>query len=206
MNQTIRVIIATILVALNFINLASAENQKFNLRLKNDENFNYVLMCNKICGAAHYNMKMKFIVATYLFCLFGLALSMRTFNCDRAGVILLGGGRAGVVSDYFPGFLKNHLDAPWGLLALICVDSGRRSSMTPHSPLLRPNWPSLTRPGLCWLRVLFRTFRAVYKDLQRDPETCSERSERSEQRSEPTQLKRTLQGPYKELTNPSKFP
>ena len=27
-------------------------------KIKNDENFNYVLMCNKICGGAHYKMKM----------------------------------------------------------------------------------------------------------------------------------------------------
>ena len=26
--------------------------------------FDYVLICNKICGAAHYNMQMKFIVET----------------------------------------------------------------------------------------------------------------------------------------------
>ena len=29
---------------------------------KNDENFNYVLMCNKICGGAHYKMKMIVVV------------------------------------------------------------------------------------------------------------------------------------------------
>jgi cytochrome c oxidase subunit II len=28
----------------------------------NDPNFNYVLVCNKICGAAHYNMQMDIIV------------------------------------------------------------------------------------------------------------------------------------------------
>lgn len=27
-----------------------------------NENFNYVLLCNKICGAAHYNMQMDIIV------------------------------------------------------------------------------------------------------------------------------------------------
>ncbi len=27
-----------------------------------DEDFNYYLLCNKICGAAHYNMKMEIIV------------------------------------------------------------------------------------------------------------------------------------------------
>ena len=29
-----------------------------------DENFEYVMLCNKICGAAHYNMQMKVIVET----------------------------------------------------------------------------------------------------------------------------------------------
>ncbi len=29
---------------------------------KNDENFNYVLMCNKICGSSHYKMKMTVVV------------------------------------------------------------------------------------------------------------------------------------------------
>ena len=28
----------------------------------NNQDFNYVLMCNKICGAAHYNMQMDVIV------------------------------------------------------------------------------------------------------------------------------------------------
>jgi cytochrome c oxidase subunit 2 len=27
-------------------------------KIKGDENFNYILMCNKICGGAHYKMKM----------------------------------------------------------------------------------------------------------------------------------------------------
>ena len=30
----------------------------------NDESFEYVMLCNKICGAAHYNMQMKVIVET----------------------------------------------------------------------------------------------------------------------------------------------
>lgn len=30
--------------------------------IKEDENFNYVLMCNKICGGAHYKMKMMVVV------------------------------------------------------------------------------------------------------------------------------------------------
>ena len=28
----------------------------------NNEEFDYVLLCNKVCGAAHYNMKMKVVV------------------------------------------------------------------------------------------------------------------------------------------------
>jgi cytochrome c oxidase subunit 2 len=28
------------------------------------ENFDYVLLCNKICGVAHYNMKMKVVVVS----------------------------------------------------------------------------------------------------------------------------------------------
>jgi cytochrome c oxidase subunit 2 len=30
----------------------------------NDQDFNYILMCNKVCGAAHYNMQMDVIVDT----------------------------------------------------------------------------------------------------------------------------------------------
>lgn len=30
--------------------------------IMNDENFNYVIMCNKICGSAHYKMKMMVVV------------------------------------------------------------------------------------------------------------------------------------------------
>ena len=29
-----------------------------------DENFDYVLMCNKICGASHYNMQRKVVVVS----------------------------------------------------------------------------------------------------------------------------------------------
>jgi len=29
-----------------------------------DEEFNYVLLCNKVCGSAHYNMQMTIIVET----------------------------------------------------------------------------------------------------------------------------------------------
>ena len=28
------------------------------------QDFEYILLCNKICGAAHYNMQMNFIVET----------------------------------------------------------------------------------------------------------------------------------------------
>ena len=28
------------------------------------DDFEYILLCNKICGASHYNMQMKFIVET----------------------------------------------------------------------------------------------------------------------------------------------
>jgi len=31
---------------------------------RNDPNFNYVLMCNKICGGAHYKMKMIVVIDT----------------------------------------------------------------------------------------------------------------------------------------------
>jgi cytochrome c oxidase subunit 2 len=29
-----------------------------------DENFDYVLLCNKVCGAAHFNMEMKIVIET----------------------------------------------------------------------------------------------------------------------------------------------
>ena len=34
------------------------------MKQKEGEDFEYVLLCNKICGAAHYNMQMSFIVET----------------------------------------------------------------------------------------------------------------------------------------------
>ena len=34
------------------------------MRQEEGEDFEYVLLCNKICGAAHYNMQMSFIVET----------------------------------------------------------------------------------------------------------------------------------------------
>jgi cytochrome c oxidase subunit 2 len=30
--------------------------------LLDDEDFDYVLLCNKVCGAAHFNMQMKVVV------------------------------------------------------------------------------------------------------------------------------------------------
>ncbi len=37
--------------------------EQMRLELK-DPNFDYVLLCNKICGSAHFNMQMKFVVET----------------------------------------------------------------------------------------------------------------------------------------------
>ena len=34
------------------------------MKIQEGEDFDYVLLCNKICGAAHYNMQMKFVVET----------------------------------------------------------------------------------------------------------------------------------------------
>ena len=34
------------------------------MKKQEGEGFEYVLLCNKICGSAHYNMQMKFIVET----------------------------------------------------------------------------------------------------------------------------------------------
>jgi cytochrome c oxidase subunit 2 len=34
------------------------------MRETEGEDFDYILLCNKICGAAHYNMQMKFVVET----------------------------------------------------------------------------------------------------------------------------------------------
>ena len=34
------------------------------MRQEEGENFDYILLCNKICGAAHYNMQMSFVVET----------------------------------------------------------------------------------------------------------------------------------------------
>jgi cytochrome c oxidase subunit 2 len=38
--------------------ISTAEMRKIT---KNDK-FDYVLLCNKICGVAHYNMKMKMVI------------------------------------------------------------------------------------------------------------------------------------------------
>ena len=34
------------------------------MRETEGEDFDYILLCNKICGVAHYNMQMKFVVET----------------------------------------------------------------------------------------------------------------------------------------------
>ena len=34
------------------------------MKQEEGEDFEYILLCNKICGSAHYNMQMKFIVET----------------------------------------------------------------------------------------------------------------------------------------------
>ena len=34
------------------------------MRETEGEDFEYILLCNKICGVAHYNMQMKFVVET----------------------------------------------------------------------------------------------------------------------------------------------
>ena len=34
------------------------------MKMLEGEDFEYVLLCNKICGVAHYNMQMKVIVET----------------------------------------------------------------------------------------------------------------------------------------------
>ena len=34
------------------------------MKQQEGEDFEYILLCNKICGSAHYNMQMKFIVET----------------------------------------------------------------------------------------------------------------------------------------------
>ncbi len=43
----------------NFVPKITTEEMK---KITNNEDFNYILLCNKICGAAHYNMQMDIIV------------------------------------------------------------------------------------------------------------------------------------------------
>ncbi|PCI99896.1 MAG: cytochrome C oxidase subunit II [Flavobacteriales bacterium] len=43
----------------NFIPTITTEEMR---KITNNEKFNYVLLCNKICGAAHYNMQMDIVV------------------------------------------------------------------------------------------------------------------------------------------------
>jgi len=43
----------------NFVPKITSEEMK---KITNNENFEYILLCNKICGAAHYNMQMDIIV------------------------------------------------------------------------------------------------------------------------------------------------
>ena len=43
----------------NFTPTITTEEMK---KITNNEDFNYILLCNKICGAAHYNMQMDIIV------------------------------------------------------------------------------------------------------------------------------------------------
>tara|TARA_B100000809_G_scaffold20912_1_gene18481 strand:- start:8300 stop:9265 length:966 start_codon:yes stop_codon:yes gene_type:complete len=43
----------------NFVPTKTTKEMK---ALTNNEDFNYILLCNKICGAAHYNMQMDIIV------------------------------------------------------------------------------------------------------------------------------------------------
>jgi cytochrome c oxidase subunit 2 len=43
----------------NFVPTITSKEMK---KITNNENFEYLLLCNKICGAAHYNMQMNIIV------------------------------------------------------------------------------------------------------------------------------------------------
>ena len=66
--QTICVVIQMYLAKVKKINKIRAENSK-ELVANGDEAlepyiFDYLLLCNKICGASHYNMQMKIIVET----------------------------------------------------------------------------------------------------------------------------------------------
>ena len=43
----------------NFVPTITTKEMK---KITNNKDFNYILLCNKICGAAHYNMQMDIIV------------------------------------------------------------------------------------------------------------------------------------------------
>ena len=43
----------------NFVPTITSKEMK---KITNNENFEYLLLCNKICGAAHYNMQMNIVV------------------------------------------------------------------------------------------------------------------------------------------------
>ncbi|HRN41068.1 MAG TPA: cytochrome c oxidase subunit II [Vicingus sp.] len=43
----------------NFVPTITTKEMK---KITNNENFEYILLCNKICGAAHYNMQMNIVV------------------------------------------------------------------------------------------------------------------------------------------------
>jgi cytochrome c oxidase subunit 2 len=45
----------------NFVPTITTQEMRQNVK---DADFDYYLLCNKICGAAHYNMKMKIVVDT----------------------------------------------------------------------------------------------------------------------------------------------
>ena len=48
-----------IVTQFNFVPTKTTEEMR---KITNNEEFNYVLLCNKICGAAHYNMQMDIVV------------------------------------------------------------------------------------------------------------------------------------------------
>ena len=45
----------------NFVPTITSDSMR---TILNDPDFDYVLMCNKVCGAAHFNMQMNIIVVT----------------------------------------------------------------------------------------------------------------------------------------------
>jgi cytochrome c oxidase subunit 2 len=48
-----------IVTQFNFIPTKTTEQMR---EITGNEKFNYILLCNKICGAAHYNMQMDIVV------------------------------------------------------------------------------------------------------------------------------------------------